>query len=363
MKKTNRVLDVSRRSALAENFQREMLRKVVGQDEAVEPIVNAYEAFLAGFYPPNRPICNMMLLGPTGTGKTRTIEAMAECLFGDVRALLKINCAEYQHDHEIAKLVGSPPGYLGHRETHPMLTDEALRQWWTDNQRLSLVLFDEIEKANDSLWKLLLGILDKAELTLGDNRRVDFSQAMIFMTSNVGASEMNRMTETAGFGKGMVTPLLDERQDKRMAERALEAMRRKFSPEFVNRLDRVAVFKTLRREHIEQILELELGMVQQRILQMTGNAQFVFTCDLEVKLLLLEEGYDEDYGARHLKRVIERRLVFPLSTLVSTKQVKLGDFVRVSLMDGEFQFTKEAEGALVPVLLDKYGYQAAAAGK
>ncbi len=141
--------------------------------------------------PPGRPIGNFLFLGPTGSGKTRIVEATAEALLKNPRAVIKIDCAEFQHSHEIAKLIGSPPGYLGHRETHPLLSQEVLNQYHTDTIKLSFVLFDEIEKASDALWNLLLGILDKATLTLGDNRKVDFSRAMIFMTSNLGASEMS----------------------------------------------------------------------------------------------------------------------------------------------------------------------------
>ena len=170
-------------------------RRIVGQDQAVEKVVEIYQMFLAGLNPPGRPVGNLLFLGPTGSGKTRVVEAMAEALFGDPRACIKIDCAEFQHSHEIAKLIGSPPGYLGHRETHPLLTQEALNQWHTDKLKLSILLFDEIEKASDSLWQLLLGILDKATLTLGDNRRVDLSQCIIIMTSNLGAGEMSNLVD------------------------------------------------------------------------------------------------------------------------------------------------------------------------
>ena len=154
-----------------------------------------YQMFLAGLNPPGRPVGNLLFLGPTGSGKTRVVEAVAEALFGDARACIKIDCAEFQHSHEIAKLIGSPPGYLGHRETHPLLTQEALNQWHTEKLKLSILLFDEIEKASDALWQLLLGILDKATLTLGDNRRVDLSQCIIIMTSNLGAGEMTNLVD------------------------------------------------------------------------------------------------------------------------------------------------------------------------
>jgi ATP-dependent Clp protease ATP-binding subunit ClpA len=311
--------------------------------------------FLAGLNPPGRPVGNLLFLGPTGSGKTRVVEAVAESLFGDARAMIKIDCAEFQHSHEIAKLIGSPPGYLGHRETHPLLTQEALNQWHTEKLKLSLLLFDEIEKASDALWQLLLGILDKATLTLGDNRRVDMSSCVIVMTSNLGAGEMTELM-MGGMGFAQKPISIDNKFDEKIDRSAVEAARRKFSPEFMNRIDKVVVFKTLRSEHLGQILEIELGMVQQRILQATGNNQFVFSCTSKVKQFLLHEGTDPKYGARHLKRAIERFVVFPLANLVATGQVKLGDFVRIDLNpDGRMVFVKEAEGALVPVLLEKYG--------
>src|SRR5580692_12658931 len=187
----NTVLDPTLRSNDARDFEAALRRKIVGQDAAVEKVAEIYQMFLAGLNPPGRPVGNLLFLGPTGSGKTRVVEAMSEGLFGDARAVIKIDCAEFHHSHEIAKLIGSPPGYLGHRETHPLLSQEVLNQYHTDKLKISFVLFDEIEKASDALWNLLLGILDKATLTLGDNRRVDFSRAMIFMTSNLGAAEMN----------------------------------------------------------------------------------------------------------------------------------------------------------------------------
>ena len=189
---------------------------------------------------------NLLFLGPTGSGKTRVVEAVAESLFGDAKACIKIDCAEFQHSHEIAKLIGSPPGYLGHRETHPLLTQEALNQWHTEKLKLSILLFDEIEKASDSLWQLLLGILDKATLTLGDNRRVDLSSCIIIMTSNLGAAEMNGLVD-GGLGFAPKAVQVDNSLDEKITRSAVDAARRKFAPEFMNRIDKVVVFKTLRQ--------------------------------------------------------------------------------------------------------------------
>lgn len=341
---TQEVLDPYRRSDEITQFESALRRKIVGQDAAVDAIVDLYQTYLAGLHPPGRPIANLLFLGPTGSGKTRVVEAMAETLFGDARAVIKIDCAEFQHSHEIAKLIGSPPGYLGHRETHPLLTQEALSQWHSDRVRLSLLLFDEIEKASDSLWQLLLGILDKATLTLGDNRRVDFSQTIICMTSNLGAGEMQTLTEG---GAGFAPPVqrLDEHLDAKIDRVAIEAARRKFSPEFMNRIDKAVVFRTLREDDLNAILEIELGMVQQRILGASGTHPFLFNCTRAAKAWLLQEGFDPRYGARHLKRAIERNIVSPLAKLIATGQVRLGDLIRIDCDDqGAMSFTREAEG-------------------
>jgi ATP-dependent Clp protease ATP-binding subunit ClpA len=356
----NTLLDPTRRSREVEDFEAHLRRKVVGQDDAIAKVTAMYQTFLAGLNPPGRPVGNLLFLGPTGSGKTRVVEVMAEALFGDPRAMLKIDCAEFQHSHEIAKLIGSPPGYLGHRETHPLLTQESLNQWHTEKLRLSLVLFDEIEKASDALWQLLLGILDKATLTLGDNRRVDLSRCLIFLTSNLGAGEMNGLVD-GGMGFGQKGGEAEAHLDDRITRAALEAARRKFSPEFLNRIDKAVVFRRLRPEHLERVLEIELGMVQQRILAAAGERQFVFRCTPQVKRFLIEQGTDPRYGARHLKRVIERDVVFPLSNLLATGQVRMGDFIRVDMNErGALTFVKEAEGVLVPVLLEKFGDEWAA---
>jgi len=356
----NTMLDPTRRSNDAREFESSLRRRIVGQDQAVEKVVEIYQMFLAGLNPPGRPVGNLLFLGPTGSGKTRVVEAMAESLFGDARACIKIDCAEFQHSHEIAKLIGSPPGYLGHRETHPLLTQEALNQWHTETLKLSILLFDEIEKASDSLWQLLLGILDKATLTLGDNRRVDLSQCIIIMTSNLGAGEMSNLVD-GGLGFVQKATQVDAAFDEKINRSAVDAARRKFSPEFMNRIDKSVVFRTLRSEHLQQILEIELGMVQQRILMASAVNQFVFSCTPKVKSFLLHEGTDPKYGARHLKRAIERHIVFQLANLVATGQIKLGDFIRIDMSpEGKLMFIKEAENAMVPMLLERHGAAAGA---
>src|ERR1700724_2088771 len=283
------VLDPNRRSNDAGEFDGALRRRIVGQEQAVEKVVEIYQMFLAGLNAPGRPVGNLLFLGPTGSGKTRVVEAMAEALFGDSRACIKIDCAEFQHSHEIAKLIGSPPGYLGHRETHPLLTQEALNQWYTEKLKLSILLFDEIEKASDALWQLLLGILDKATLTLGDNRRVDLSQTMIFLTSNLGGGEITELM-TGGMGFVQPSDKAEDNLDGKVEGRKQEEEKKMFSPEFMTRLDKVVVFHPLREEHLEEILEIELGMVQQRVLMAAGTNQFVFTCRAPGKNFLWRQG-------------------------------------------------------------------------
>jgi len=321
-------LDPTVQGAESREFEVRLREKIVGQDEAVQAVVDLYRVFRAGLQSPGRPVGNLLFLGPTGTGKTRIVEVAAEVLFGDPRGVIKVDCAEFQHSHEIAKLIGSPPGYLGHRETRPVITQEALAQYHTETLKISFLLFDEIEKASDALWQLLLGMLDKATLTLGDNRRVDLSQAMIFMTSNLGGSEITElMTGGMGFAAAMTLgekPRLDEKVE-RMAS---EAAKRKFAPEFMNRIDKTVVFRPLRREQLERILEIELTLVQQRLLE-TLRGHFVFRATRAAKDFLLREGTDLKYGARHLKRTIERHLVYPLASLLATHQVTTGETISV----------------------------------
>jgi len=336
------VLDPTRQSPHARHLESALRARIVGQDEAVHAIVSAYQVFLAGMNLPNHPTGTLLLLGPTGTGKTRIVEATAEALFGDGRALTQVDCGEFQHSHEIAKLIGSPPGYLGHRETHPVLTQEALNQWHREDLKLSLVLFDEIEKASDALWQLLLGILDRATLTLGDNRRVDFSRTLIFLTSNLGAAEMAR-TLSGGIGFGPGSAVLDARTVNKLKKMAVEAARRKFSPEFLNRIDKTVAFRPLSPADLEKVLAIELARVQARLLQASAGNRFAFRLTAAARRFLLADGLDLRYGARHLRRSIERHLVAPLAHLMATRQVSPGDSLTVDLSENGplFLFLKD----------------------
>jgi ATP-dependent Clp protease ATP-binding subunit ClpA len=343
-----KLLDPEQTGDEARHLERDLRERVVGQNEAIQDVVEVYQTNLAGMSSPGRPIANLLFLGPTGSGKTRLVESIAESLAGTARAMIKIDCGEFQHSHEIAKLVGSPPGYLGHRETHAVLTQEALRQYHTEGFTLSFVLFDEIEKASDALWNLLLGILDRATLTLGDNRRVDFSQTLIFMTSNLGATEMSSLVQPGmGFqscandcGEAKIAPGLA----KKIASAAVEAARRKFTPEFMNRIDKTVVFQPLSEEDLRGILTIELNAVQERIVSTANVSPFAIVVTDAARQYLLREGTDLKYGARHLKRAVDRLLVHPLSNLIATRQVLGGDVIRIDFEEtpGGLAFFKDA---------------------
>lgn len=324
-------LDPTAKSAVAERFDAGLRARVIGQDRAVRAITSLYQVFQAGMTNQVRPLGSMLFLGPTGSGKTHVVEAAAEILFGHRNAVIKIDCAEFQHSHEIAKLIGSPPGYLGHRETTPLLTQENLEKYSTERDPFTLVLFDEIEKASDALWQLLLGVLDKATLTLGDNRRVDFSQTMIFMTSNLGSKEMSELiTGHIGFAPAQGEKLGTDDLDQKIYRTASEAAKRKFSPEFMNRIDKVVVFRSLKHQELCQILDLELNGVQRRVDEGAGE-RFTISLTESAREFLLSEGIEYRYGARHLKRAIERFLVNPIANLSATGQLRIGDVVVVDI--------------------------------
>jgi ATP-dependent Clp protease ATP-binding subunit ClpA len=330
------LLDPNKTGRQAEDLENQLHHFVVGQEEAIHEIVRAYQTHAAGLSPVGRPIGNFLFLGPTGSGKTRIVEATAESLLKNSRAVIKIDCAEFQHSHEIAKLIGSPPGYLGHRETHALLSQEALDQHHTEKVKISFVLFDEIEKASDALWNLLLGILDKATLTLGDNRKVDFSGAMVFLTSNLGAAEMSSLVSPRlGFhGPSVHDTGSDLELGARISSAGIAAARRKFTPEFINRLDKIVVFRSLGKDELRRIVDIELEMVQRRIQNVSASKPFVVDVTDTAREFLLVEGTDFRYGARHLKRAIERLLVQPLSNLLASGQIHRGDCIRVSHEDG-----------------------------
>jgi len=346
---SGKLLDSGQIGWQAQRLRSDLRQRIVGQDDAIDQIVQIYQKNLAGMSHPGRPIANLLFLGPTGSGKTRLVESVAESLIGHSRAVIKVDCGEFQHSHEISKLIGSPPGYLGHRDTQPLLSQQTLNQYHTDRVRINFLLFDEIEKASDALWNLLLGILDRATLTLGDNRRVDFSRTMIFMTSNLGVAEMNSIVRPRlGFAPPVnrlhANPVVDGSLTNKVARAGIEAARRKFAPEFINRLDETIVFRPLGTAELRDILSIELNAIQEHICCSPHLSPFGICVTEAAGDHILEQGTDLKYGARHLKRAIDRLLVQPLSNLIATGQIARGDVIRVDFdgIPGRLMFFKDS---------------------
>jgi ATP-dependent Clp protease ATP-binding subunit ClpA len=244
-----------------EDLSRILSQKVVGQPDATRIIVPYIQMFQAGLSPEGRPIGIFLLLGPTGTGKTKTVEALAEVLHGSAKNVLKVDCGEFQMEHEVAKLIGAPPGYLGHRETQPMLTQQKLNAVTSEKCELSLVLFDEIEKAAPSMTRLLLGVLDKGVLRLGDNSSVNFEKSLVFLTSNLGAREMMKEI-SPDFGFQAVKGPNRAELTSKLQNIALMSVRKRFSPEFVNRIDAVITYQPLSTDSLTTILGQRIADLQ-----------------------------------------------------------------------------------------------------
>src|SRR5277367_2178694 len=311
-----------------EDLSRILSQKVVGQPDATRVIVPYIQMFQAGLSPEGRPVGVFLLLGPTGTGKTKTVEALAEVLHGSAKNILKVDCGEFQMEHEVAKLIGAPPGYLGHRETQPMLTQQKLNAVTSEKSNLSLVPFDEIEKAAPSMTRLLLGVLDKGVLRLGDNSSVNFEKSLVFLTSNLGAREMLReINPDFGFQSAQGADRVD--LTGKLQNIGLMAVRKRFSPEFVNRIDCIITYQPLTPEALSAILDHQITDLQNHVNTRLGPRCFTIEVPFETRQWLIEKGTSSEYGARELKRTIHKFLTQPLATLVAKNQVEPGSRVRV----------------------------------
>ena len=311
-----------------EDLLAQLAGRVVGQPQAMTEIVPYVQMHRAGLAPDGRPVGVFLLLGPTGTGKTRTVEALAEVLHGSDRNLLRVDCGEFQMDHEVAKLIGAPPGYLGHRETQPMLSQQKLGSVTSETSNLSLVLFDEIEKAAPSMTRLLLGVLDKAQLRLGDNTTVNFDRSLIFLTSNLGAEAMRREL-MPDFGFEKLLPETRRSNFKKLDAIGLGAVKRRFSPEFVNRIDAVITYHPLDAKSLESILDLQLDALEAHIAERLEDEAFGVEVTPSARRFLLRKGTSKEYGARELKRTILRHVTQPLAGLVETGALSAEAVVRV----------------------------------
>ena len=307
---------------------RDLSRRVIGQPQAMTQIVPYVHMHQAGLAPEGRPVGVFLLLGPTGTGKTRTVEALAEVLHGSQKQVLRVDCGEFQMEHEVAKLIGAPPGYLGHRETQPMLTQQKLSAVTSEASNLSLVLFDEIEKAAASMTRMLLGVLDKAVLRLGDNTSVSFERALIFLSSNLGGVEMRRQV-SPDFGFESMLPAERRGLAKKLEGIGMNAVRRQFSPEFVNRIDAVITYRPLDSESLEIILDQQITDLERHIENRLVERAFELEIDEPARQFLLKKGASPEYGARELKRTILRHVTQPLAALVAAGRIEPGATVRV----------------------------------
>ncbi len=308
---------------------------LVGQTEAIETIIPYVQMHQAGLSPEGRPVGVVLLLGPTGTGKTRTVEALAEVLHGSSKNLLKVDCGEFQMEHEVAKLIGAPPGYLGHRETQPMLNQAKLNSVASEQNDISLVLFDEIEKAAGSMTRLLLGILDKATLRLGDNTTVNFEKSLIFLTSNLGGKSIQRANKP-DFGYEAMLPPKPMQDASKIQNIGMTAVRHKFSPEFVNRIDSVIAYKPLDRAACDVILDQILANFGRTIHNRLGLRAFRLQCTSAGRSLLLDNGTSLEFGARELKRTVQRNFIQPVAALVSQGAIPPGSTVILDAKGGDF---------------------------
>jgi ATP-dependent Clp protease ATP-binding subunit ClpA len=332
-----------------EDLSAVLSKKVVGQPAATRVIVPYIQMFQAGLAPEGRPVGVFLLLGPTGTGKTKTIEALAEVLHGSEKNVLKVDCGEFQMEHEVAKLIGAPPGYLGHRETQPMLTQQKLNAVTSEKCSLSLVLFDEIEKAAPSMTRLLLGVLDKGLLRLGDNSTVNFEKSLVFLTSNLGAREMMKeINPEFGFQSVRTAERVD--LTSKLQGIGLGAVRKRFSPEFVNRIDSIITYQPLTVESLSTILDQHIVDLQNHVNTRLANRSFTLDVPFESRQFLLKKGTSAEYGARELNRTIHRFLTQPLATMVATNQINPGAMVRAELAeDGKLTLrSQDGDGTIGP---------------
>jgi ATP-dependent Clp protease ATP-binding subunit ClpA len=334
--KTNTVSGRNKRPVQPEDGLASRLTDLlVGQPEAIETIIPYIQMHQAGLAPEGRPVAVVLLLGPTGTGKTRTVEALAEVLHGSDKNMLRVDCGEFQMEHEVAKLIGAPPGYLGHRETQPMLSQAKVNGASSENSDLSLILFDEIEKAAPSMTRLLLGILDKATLRLGDNTTVNFERSVIFLTSNLGAKAIKRASKP-DFGFEAMVPVELSNERAKLQNIGMGAVRRKFTPEFVNRIDSVITYKPLGREACEEILDQILINFGRLILTRLGMRGFRLVCTPAARNQILDLGISLEFGARELKRTVQRNFIQPVAALVADGQIPPGCTVVLDVSKGDF---------------------------
>lgn len=334
----------SRLSSTYDNLYERLSVKLIGQQDALDILVPYIEMYGTALNTPGRPAGVFVLLGPTGSGKTHTAESLAAVLHGDNRMYLRVDCGQYQLDHEVAKLVGAPPGYLGHKETRAVLSEPNINSRRSNTCSLAILVFDEIEKASDSLHKILLSIMDKGTLQLGDATSTNFENTLILMTSNLGVRDMNKLATGLGFKTGV------EATDERKSKIGKKAALKHFSPEFQNRVDDWILYKSLDPSSIRTILDMELASVQERISIMLGDRAYYIHVAPAAKSYLVKRYCSEQYGARELKRGVQREIVVPLAKMTLRREIPPKAFVNVTMKNGKPQFQiNKVDDETIPV--------------
>lgn len=302
---------------------------VIGQDEAIDRMTPYVNRYVAGLSISDKTVGNFFLLGPTGVGKTKTAQALAEVLHKSPNKLIMINCAEFQGEHEIAKLIGSPPGYLGHRETTALLNDQRIKDKRSEDCTMTIIVFDEIDKASVAMFRILLGVLETATLRLGDNSIVNFENCLIICTSNVGSKEIMSLLDPAwGFNKSKVE--ITETKIREIEKAGGQAFKRLAQPEFMNRIDEIITFRPLTEEELHRITELELAALQKHIVsKLSKDGAFTITHTPAVVKFLTDKGGDIKFGARSVKRAITKYLYNPVTNAYLDGDIESGDEVRL----------------------------------
>jgi len=308
-------------------MEQDLSQRIVGQDEAVKKIADTIRRARAGIADPNRPIGSFIFLGPTGVGKTELTKALAEFMFNDEKALIRVDMSEFMEKHAVSKLIGAPPGYVGYDEGGNLT--EMIR-----HRPYAVVLLDEIEKAHPEVFNILLQILDNGRVTDSKGRAVNFRNSVIIMTSNIGAQYIDKM-QKLGFSSGEVNDDYSAAKDK-----VLNSLKDHFRPEFLNRLDDIIVFDVLKPQAVAKIVDLQVGIVQKRL----ADKGITLEVTSEVSTYFAKEGYSPQYGARPLKRLIQNKILTPVANLIISRNLGEGGVVEVKIKGSEFEFNVKNSG-------------------